>query len=79
MTELVRTPFGFASTTADVLAGVDLAGRTAVVTGAASGIGIETARALAGAGAEVVMAVRRPQASRSRTRSPGRPVTGRSP
>ncbi|ATL83410.1 short-chain dehydrogenase/reductase SDR [Streptomyces malaysiensis subsp. malaysiensis] len=38
--------------------GVDLSGRRAVVTGAASGIGIETARALAGAGAEVTLAVR---------------------
>jgi NAD(P)-dependent dehydrogenase (short-subunit alcohol dehydrogenase family) len=63
MTELVRTPFGFASTAVDVLAGVELAGRTAVVTGAASGLGIEIARALAGAGAEVVMAVRRPRAA----------------
>ena len=58
----VRTPFGFGSTTGDVLGGVDLSGRRALVTGAGSGIGIETARALAAAGAEVVLAVRRPQA-----------------
>ena len=38
------------STADDVLAGIDLAGRRAVVTGAASGIGVETARALAGTG-----------------------------
>ncbi|MER7276432.1 SDR family NAD(P)-dependent oxidoreductase [Dactylosporangium sp. NPDC000244] len=50
--------FGFESTAAEVLAGVDLAGRRAIVTGGASGIGIETARALAGAGAEVTLAVR---------------------
>ncbi|WP_433076421.1 hypothetical protein ACQP1P_31745 [Dactylosporangium sp. CA-052675] len=50
--------FGFESTAAEVLAGVDLAGRRAVVTGGASGIGIETARALAGAGAAVTLAVR---------------------
>jgi NAD(P)-dependent dehydrogenase (short-subunit alcohol dehydrogenase family) len=50
--------FGFESTAAEVLAGVDLAGRRAVVTGGASGIGVETARALAGAGAEVTLAVR---------------------
>jgi len=46
------------STADDVLAGVDLTGRRAVVTGAASGIGVETARALAQAGAEVTIAVR---------------------
>jgi 3-hydroxy acid dehydrogenase / malonic semialdehyde reductase len=37
----------------------DLAGRTAVVTGASSGIGAETARALAGAGARLVLGARR--------------------
>ena len=46
------------STADDVLAGTDLGGRRAVVTGAASGIGVETARALARAGAEVTLAVR---------------------
>jgi NAD(P)-dependent dehydrogenase (short-subunit alcohol dehydrogenase family) len=55
---LIKTPFGFASTAAEVAAGVDLTGRRAVVTGGASGIGVETARALAGAGAEVTLAVR---------------------
>jgi NAD(P)-dependent dehydrogenase (short-subunit alcohol dehydrogenase family) len=45
-------------TTDDVLAGVDLHGTTAVVTGASSGIGAETARALAAAGAHVDLAVR---------------------
>ncbi|MGW3244876.1 SDR family NAD(P)-dependent oxidoreductase [Streptomyces sp. NPDC001070] len=46
------------STAAEVVGGIDLTGRRAVVTGAASGIGLETARALAGAGAEVTLAVR---------------------
>jgi NAD(P)-dependent dehydrogenase (short-subunit alcohol dehydrogenase family) len=41
-----------------VLAGVDLTGKTAIVTGSSSGVGIATARALAAAGAEVTMAVR---------------------
>ncbi|TDD24826.1 SDR family NAD(P)-dependent oxidoreductase [Kribbella turkmenica] len=54
----ITTPFGHDSTAAQVIAGVDLAGRRAVVTGGASGIGVETARALASAGAEVTLAVR---------------------
>ncbi|WP_329386633.1 SDR family NAD(P)-dependent oxidoreductase [Streptomyces sp. NBC_01716] len=54
----ITTPFDAESTAAEVVAGIDLAGRRAVVTGASSGIGIETARALAGAGAEVTLAVR---------------------
>ncbi|GAA1267074.1 oxidoreductase [Planotetraspora silvatica] len=60
MTEptLITTPFTGQSTAAEVVAGVDLTGRRAIVTGASSGIGIETARALAGAGAEVTLAVR---------------------
>ncbi|WP_329089185.1 MULTISPECIES: SDR family NAD(P)-dependent oxidoreductase [unclassified Streptosporangium] len=60
MTETTRitTPFTAASTAAEVVDGVDLTGRRVIVTGGASGIGVETARALAGAGAEVTLAVR---------------------
>lgn len=54
----VTTPFTAASTAADVVQGIDLVGKRAIVTGGASGIGIETARALASAGADVVLAVR---------------------
>jgi NAD(P)-dependent dehydrogenase (short-subunit alcohol dehydrogenase family) len=54
----VTTPFGFHSTAADVSEGVDLSGKRAIVTGAASGIGVETARALADRGAAVTLAVR---------------------
>lgn len=54
----ITTPFGFATTAAEVLDGVDLRGRRALVTGGASGIGVETARALAAAGADVTIAVR---------------------
>src|ERR1700752_117917 len=52
------TPFGFTSTAAEVIAGVDLSGKRAIVTGASSGIGVETARALADVGARVTLAVR---------------------
>jgi NAD(P)-dependent dehydrogenase (short-subunit alcohol dehydrogenase family) len=54
----ITPPFDATTTAAEVLAGVDLRGRRAIVTGGASGIGTETARALAGAGAEVTLAVR---------------------
>ncbi|HEX6341234.1 SDR family NAD(P)-dependent oxidoreductase [Umezawaea sp.] len=54
----ITTPFTRESTAADVVGGTDLTGRRIVVTGAASGIGVETARALAEAGAEVTLAVR---------------------
>jgi NAD(P)-dependent dehydrogenase (short-subunit alcohol dehydrogenase family) len=46
------------STADDVVRGVDLTGLRAVVTGASSGIGVETARSLARAGADVTLAVR---------------------
>ncbi|WP_344871873.1 SDR family NAD(P)-dependent oxidoreductase [Nonomuraea antimicrobica] len=55
---LIQTPFGFASTAAEVVADIDLTGKRAVVTGASSGIGVETAAALSAAGAEVTLAVR---------------------
>jgi NAD(P)-dependent dehydrogenase (short-subunit alcohol dehydrogenase family) len=53
-----RSVFGATSTAAEVIDGVDLHGRRAVVTGASSGIGVETVRALATAGADVTLAVR---------------------
>jgi NAD(P)-dependent dehydrogenase (short-subunit alcohol dehydrogenase family) len=52
------SPFDWHSTAAEVVAGVDLTGKRTLVTGAAGGIGVETARALAAAGAEVVIAAR---------------------
>jgi NAD(P)-dependent dehydrogenase (short-subunit alcohol dehydrogenase family) len=55
---LIAAPFTVHSTAAEVVDGIDLTGRRVIVTGGASGIGIETARALAGAGAEVTLAVR---------------------
>jgi len=72
----MTTPLGFSSTTDDVLADVDLTGKRAVVTGASSGIGVETARALASAGAEVVLAVRRngPETAALITERTGNPL-----
>jgi NAD(P)-dependent dehydrogenase (short-subunit alcohol dehydrogenase family) len=59
----IKTKFGFSTTAAEVLDGVDLTGKTMIVTGGASGIGIETVRALLRAGAAVTIAARRPDAA----------------
>ena len=56
----IASPFGMRSTAAEVITGIDLAGKTALVTGGYSGLGLETVRALAGAGARVFVAARRP-------------------
>jgi NAD(P)-dependent dehydrogenase (short-subunit alcohol dehydrogenase family) len=50
--------FGATSTTDEVLQGIDLAGKRVLVTGVSAGLGVETARALAAHGAEVVGAAR---------------------
>jgi len=50
--------FGFASTTDEVLDGVDLTGCNIVITGTSSGLGVETARAVAAHGADVTGVVR---------------------
>jgi NAD(P)-dependent dehydrogenase (short-subunit alcohol dehydrogenase family) len=55
------SPFSFASTADDIMAGLDLTGRSAVVTGGYSGLGLETTRALASAGARVIVPARRPE------------------
>ncbi|MGW0877915.1 SDR family NAD(P)-dependent oxidoreductase [Streptomyces sp. NPDC002755] len=59
------TPFSAQATATEVLDGVDLTGRRAVVTGGTSGIGAETVKALALAGAEVTIATRRPETAES--------------
>jgi NAD(P)-dependent dehydrogenase (short-subunit alcohol dehydrogenase family) len=55
----ITTPFSAQTTALEVVDGVDLSGKRAVVTGGASGIGVETVRALAQAGVEVTIAARR--------------------
>ncbi|WP_028644718.1 oxidoreductase [Nocardioides sp. URHA0020] len=56
----MTTPTARLPTAAEVLVGIDLSGRTALVTGGYSGIGVEVVRALAGAGAQVLAPARRP-------------------
>lgn len=55
----IGSGFGYRSTADDVLRGIDLTGKLAIVTGGYSGIGLETTRALARAGASVVVPARR--------------------
>ena len=55
---MTATRFGWDATAEQVARTADLAGRVAIVTGASSGIGVETTRAFALAGADVVLAVR---------------------
>ncbi len=57
----IGSGYGPHTTVAEVLSGVDLGGRTALVTGGYSGIGIEVVRALHGAGARVLVPARRPE------------------
>jgi NAD(P)-dependent dehydrogenase (short-subunit alcohol dehydrogenase family) len=57
----ISSGFGPRSTAAEVLVGIDLSGRLAIVTGGYSGLGLETVRALVGAGARVVVPARRPE------------------
>jgi NAD(P)-dependent dehydrogenase (short-subunit alcohol dehydrogenase family) len=57
----IDSGFGATSTAADVLAGLDLTGKLAIVTGGYSGIGVEATRALTDAGAQVIVPARRPE------------------
>ncbi|MFJ5262208.1 SDR family NAD(P)-dependent oxidoreductase [Streptomyces sp. NPDC088387] len=60
----IGSGFGGRSTADEVLSGIDLTGRLAVVTGGYSGIGLETTRSLVRAGARVVVPARRPGTAR---------------
>ncbi|MCX4977755.1 SDR family NAD(P)-dependent oxidoreductase [Streptomyces sp. NBC_00620] len=61
----IGSGFGARSTADEVLQGIDLSGKLAIVTGGYSGLGLETAHALTKAGARVVVPARRPDAARA--------------
>jgi len=64
--------FGALSTAGDVLDGVDLSGKVALVTGGYSGLGLEITRALARAGAHVIVPARRPRTAEEALRGTDR-------
>jgi NAD(P)-dependent dehydrogenase (short-subunit alcohol dehydrogenase family) len=79
MTGSTTSRFGPDTTTSEVLEGIDLTGRNAIVTGASGGLGAETARALAEKGANVLLAARdlakaAPVAEAIRSEAAGRSV-----
>ncbi|MEU5866167.1 MULTISPECIES: SDR family NAD(P)-dependent oxidoreductase [unclassified Nonomuraea] len=59
----IGSGFGARSTADEVLQGIDLTGRIALVTGGYSGLGLQTTRALSRAGAHVIVPARRPGAA----------------
>lgn len=69
----INSPFHAKSTAQEVVTGVDLSGKFAIVTGGYSGIGTETVRALAGAGAEVLV----PARDAGRAKDALKPIPGR--
>ena len=77
MSERITSDFGAKSTAREVVADHDLAGQTMIVTGGASGLGVETARALAEAGAEVTIAVRNAEAGAAAAADMNRTAGGR--
>ena len=57
----IGSGFGATTTAAEVVDGLDLSGRLAIVTGGYSGLGLEVTRALTSVGAHVVVPARRPE------------------
>ena len=60
----IGSGFGHYSNASEVIEGIDLHGKTAIVTGGYSGLGLETVRALSSAGARVTVPARRPEHAR---------------
>ncbi|MCE0534597.1 SDR family NAD(P)-dependent oxidoreductase [Kineosporia rhizophila] len=65
---MITTSFSARTTASEILEGVDLTGRRALVTGGASGLGAATVQALADAGAQVTVATRNPDPASSAVR-----------
>jgi NAD(P)-dependent dehydrogenase (short-subunit alcohol dehydrogenase family) len=63
--QTLGSPFSASTTAEDIVAGLDLSGRTAVVTGGYSGLGLETTRALTAAGTRAIVPARRPDVARA--------------
>lgn len=61
----IRSGFGPLTTAREVLRGLDLNGKRVIVTGGYSGVGLETTRALAEAGATVIVPARTPAKARA--------------
>jgi NADPH:quinone reductase-like Zn-dependent oxidoreductase len=61
----IGSGFGAATPAEEIIRGIDLSGRTAIVTGGYSGFGLETTRVLAAAGATVIVPVRTPDKARA--------------
>ncbi|MFP5078670.1 oxidoreductase [Rhizobium sp. YIM 134829] len=61
----IGSGFGAASTAMEVVSGIDLSQKIAIVTGGASGIGLATTRALLHAGAEVIVPARNPERAKA--------------
>src|SRR5258708_40162852 len=54
----IGSGFGASTTASEVIRGIDLSGKIAIVTGGSSGIGLETTRVLRSAGARVIVPAR---------------------
>lgn len=61
----IKSGFGPKTTANEVVSGLDLSGKRAIVTGGHSGLGLETTLALADAGAKVIVAARSPASARA--------------